>query len=124
MKSLLGEERSFIIESDDDEEDPTHNDAGAGDDGSSSDSSSCATPRAGGGDGSHPNSYTNQWPQSYRYSPPSPPFPIYCLPRFSELDLPKLKVPVRNSPSAFLLHMFFSIYAQLRPDHSEQICYA
>jgi len=71
MKSLLGEERSFIIESDDDddEEDPAHRDAGAADedDGSSSDSSSCATPRAGG-DGSHPNSYTNQWPQSYRQS--------------------------------------------------------
>jgi vesicular inhibitory amino acid transporter len=74
MKSLLGEEHSFIIESDDDddndEEDPTHGDAGAADEdeGSSSDSSSsCATPRAGGGDGSHPNSYTNEWPQSYRY---------------------------------------------------------
>jgi vesicular inhibitory amino acid transporter len=70
MKSLLGEEPSFIIESDydDDEEDPVHKDAGAADedDGSSSDSSSCATPRAGRGDGSHPSSYTNQWPQSYR----------------------------------------------------------
>ncbi|KAM0923330.1 hypothetical protein ACQ4PT_005628 [Festuca glaucescens] len=72
MKSLLGEEHSFIIESDDDddEEDPTHGDAGAADEdgGSSSDSSSCATPRARGSDGSHPNSYTNQWPQSYRQS--------------------------------------------------------
>jgi hypothetical protein len=103
MKSLLGEERSFIIESDDDEEDPTHNDAGAGDDGSSSDSSSCATPRAGGGDGSHPNSYTNQWPQSYRYNLSFRPFPIYCLLPFSELDLQKLKI-LRNSPSAFLLY--------------------
>jgi vesicular inhibitory amino acid transporter len=73
MKSLLGEEHSFIIESDDDdEEDPTHGDAGAADEdgGSSSDSSSCATPRARGSDGSHPNSYTNQWPQSYRYNIP------------------------------------------------------
>ncbi|KAI4964477.1 hypothetical protein ZWY2020_005687 [Hordeum vulgare] len=75
MKSLLGEERSFIIESDDDddEEDPTHRDGaggGHGDDGSSSDSSSCASPRGGSGGGgdSQPNSYTNQWPQSYRQS--------------------------------------------------------
>ncbi|VAI52427.1 unnamed protein product [Triticum turgidum subsp. durum] len=69
MKSLLGEERSFIIESDDDdgdEEDPAHREDDAGD-GSSSDSSSCGTPRGGGG-GSQPNSYTNQWPQSYRQS--------------------------------------------------------
>ncbi|XP_048535213.1 amino acid transporter AVT1C-like [Triticum urartu] len=71
MKSLLGEERSFIIESDDDdEEDPAHrvDGVGHGDDGSSSDSSSCATPRGGGGGDSQPNSYTNQWPQSYRQS--------------------------------------------------------
>ena len=44
---LLGEDSRFIIESDDEEDD-----TGAGDDGSSSDL---------------PSSYTDQWPQSYRY---------------------------------------------------------
>ncbi|XP_047080657.1 amino acid transporter AVT1C-like [Lolium rigidum] len=100
MKSLLGEERSFIIESDDDEEDPTHNDAGAGDDGSSSDSSSCATPRAGGGDGSHPNSYTNQWPQSYRQS-------IDILSSVQSPSLSFLGTPTLSRISNSFLHSSF-----------------
>ncbi|KAL5214954.1 hypothetical protein ABZP36_004106 [Zizania latifolia] len=72
MKNSVSD-RSFLIDSDDEEEDDAAVEEGKrrGDDGGdgSDSSSSCGSPRvAGGGRGSQPSSYTQQWPQSYRQS--------------------------------------------------------
>jgi hypothetical protein len=105
-------DRSFLIDSDEEDdaaaavEDGKRRGHGGdeSDDGSDS-SSSCGTPRVaaagggGGGRGSQPSSYTQQWPQSYRFADASS-FLLYIF--FFSFAVPR----VNKSPN-------FSVYSRI-----------